>query len=236
MLKMDGTRVRLTSENVNFMLKEGLSCKEIAARCDVFEDAIEASLVRWLNQGRWPIEGDAAADRALLLRLVDLPHPSLAELLQQAVGTDDRRHLSLALEGGRSLIVSGLALARLVEAQQRLHLLTERSVAAARLVEIRGALAFRPLAGLQEQLLGAAVEIGTQPGRPPCRCRPTVVRQVDVMETIAIVIWYVNLLLMLLLRNDEGRPYRCAMPGGEGRHPPPGQPPGSARSPADSRR
>jgi hypothetical protein len=61
MLKMDGTRVRLTPENVNFMLKEGLSFKEIAARCDVFEDAIEASLVRWLNQGRWPIEGDAAA-------------------------------------------------------------------------------------------------------------------------------------------------------------------------------
>ena len=60
MLKMDGARVRLVPENVDDMLKEGLSFKEIAARCDVFEDAIDASLVRWLNQGRWPVEEDAA--------------------------------------------------------------------------------------------------------------------------------------------------------------------------------
>jgi hypothetical protein len=61
MLKMDGTRVRLTPENVHLMLKQGLSFKEIASRCDVFEDAIDASLVRWLNQGRWPIESDVAS-------------------------------------------------------------------------------------------------------------------------------------------------------------------------------
>jgi hypothetical protein len=61
MLKMDGSRVRLTPENVHYMLREGLTFKEIASRCDVFEDAIDASLVRWLNQGRWPIEGDVAA-------------------------------------------------------------------------------------------------------------------------------------------------------------------------------
>jgi hypothetical protein len=42
------------------MLKEGLTFKEIAARCDVFEDAIDASLVRWLNEGRWPIEEERA--------------------------------------------------------------------------------------------------------------------------------------------------------------------------------
>jgi hypothetical protein len=58
MLKMDGPRVRLVPENVDDMLKKGLSFKEIAARCDVFEDAIDASLIRWLNQGRWPVEGD----------------------------------------------------------------------------------------------------------------------------------------------------------------------------------
>ena len=58
MLKMDGSRVRLVPENVDDMLKQGLSFKEIAAQCDVFEDAIDASLVRWLNQGRWPVEGD----------------------------------------------------------------------------------------------------------------------------------------------------------------------------------
>jgi hypothetical protein len=56
MLKMDGSRVRLTPENVHVLLKQGLSFKEIASRCDVFEDAIDASLVRWLNQGRWPVE------------------------------------------------------------------------------------------------------------------------------------------------------------------------------------
>lgn len=61
MLKMEGSRVRLTPENVHRMLKQGLSFKEIAARCDVFEDAIDASLVRWLNQGRWPVEDDVAA-------------------------------------------------------------------------------------------------------------------------------------------------------------------------------
>jgi hypothetical protein len=61
MLKMDGSRVRLTPENVHYMLREGLTFKEIAARCDVFEDAIDASLVRWLNQGRWPIDRDVAA-------------------------------------------------------------------------------------------------------------------------------------------------------------------------------
>jgi hypothetical protein len=61
MLKMDGTRVRLTPENVHYMLKEGLTFKEIAAKCDVFEDAVDASLVRWLNQGRWPIEARVVA-------------------------------------------------------------------------------------------------------------------------------------------------------------------------------
>ncbi len=60
MLKMDGSRVRLTPENVDRLLKDGLSFKEIANRCDVFEDAIDASLVRWLNQGRWPVEDDTA--------------------------------------------------------------------------------------------------------------------------------------------------------------------------------
>lgn len=60
MLKMEGTRVRMTPENVHRMLKEGLTFKEIAARCEVFEDAIDASLVRWLNQGRWPIDEEAA--------------------------------------------------------------------------------------------------------------------------------------------------------------------------------
>ena len=54
MLKMDGSRAKLTPENVDRLLKDGLSFKEIANRCDVFEDAIDASLVRWLNQGRWP--------------------------------------------------------------------------------------------------------------------------------------------------------------------------------------
>ncbi|MDQ1284954.1 MAG: helix-turn-helix domain-containing protein [Pseudomonadota bacterium] len=61
MLKMDGSRVRLTPENVHTMLNQGLSFREIASRCDVFEDAIDASLVRWLNQGRWPIEDDVVA-------------------------------------------------------------------------------------------------------------------------------------------------------------------------------
>jgi transposase len=61
MLKMDGSRVRLTPENVHAMLNQGLSFREIASRCDVFEDAIDASLVRWLNQGRWPIEDVVAA-------------------------------------------------------------------------------------------------------------------------------------------------------------------------------
>ncbi len=61
MLKMDGGRVRMTPENVHRMLKEGLTFKEIAARCQVFEDAIDASLVRWLNEGRWPIEEDVQA-------------------------------------------------------------------------------------------------------------------------------------------------------------------------------
>lgn len=61
MLKMEGSRVKMTPENVHKMLKEGLSFKEIAARCDVFEDAIDAALVRWLNQGRWPVEDDVAA-------------------------------------------------------------------------------------------------------------------------------------------------------------------------------
>ncbi|MFC1836961.1 hypothetical protein ACFL2Q_19945 [Thermodesulfobacteriota bacterium] len=56
MFEMDGSRVRLTPDNVNRMLKQGLTFKEIAARCDVFEEAIDASLIRWLNQGRWPIE------------------------------------------------------------------------------------------------------------------------------------------------------------------------------------
>lgn len=56
MLKMEGHRVRMTPENVHVMLKQGLSFKEIAARCEVFEEAIDASLVRWLNEGRWPIE------------------------------------------------------------------------------------------------------------------------------------------------------------------------------------
>lgn len=61
MLEMEGYRVRMTPENIHFMLKQGLSFKEIASRCDVFEDAIDASLVRWLNQGRWPIEDDVVA-------------------------------------------------------------------------------------------------------------------------------------------------------------------------------
>jgi hypothetical protein len=61
MLKMEGTRVRMTPENVHHMLKQGMSFKEIAAKCDVFEDAIDASLVRWLNQGRWPVEDEVAA-------------------------------------------------------------------------------------------------------------------------------------------------------------------------------
>jgi hypothetical protein len=61
MLKMEGSRVRMTPENIDKMLKRGLSFKEIAARCDVFEDAIDASLMRWLNQGRWPVEHEAAA-------------------------------------------------------------------------------------------------------------------------------------------------------------------------------
>jgi len=56
MLKMEGSRVRLIPENVHQMLKQGLTFKEIAARCEVFEDAIDASLVRWLNEGRWPVE------------------------------------------------------------------------------------------------------------------------------------------------------------------------------------
>ncbi len=56
MLEMDGKRVRLTPKNVHTMLKEGLSFKEIASLCDVFEEAIDASLIRWLNEGRWPIE------------------------------------------------------------------------------------------------------------------------------------------------------------------------------------
>lgn len=56
MLDMDNGRVRMTPENVHLMLRQGLTFKEIAARCDVFEEAIDASLVRWLNQGRWPIE------------------------------------------------------------------------------------------------------------------------------------------------------------------------------------
>ncbi len=60
MLKMEGARVRMTPENVHQMLKEGLTFKEIAARCEVFEDAIDASLVRWLNQGRWPVEEEIA--------------------------------------------------------------------------------------------------------------------------------------------------------------------------------
>jgi hypothetical protein len=60
MLKMEGSRVRLVPENVDNLLKQGLSFKEIAAQCDVFEDAIDASLIRWLNQGRWPVEGDMA--------------------------------------------------------------------------------------------------------------------------------------------------------------------------------
>lgn len=61
MLKMEGARVRMTPENVHQMLKQGMSFKEIAARCEVFEDAIDASLIRWLNEGRWPIEEEAAA-------------------------------------------------------------------------------------------------------------------------------------------------------------------------------
>jgi uncharacterized protein (DUF433 family) len=61
MLKMEGHRVRMTPENVHQMLKQGLTFKEIAARCEVFEDAIDASLVRWLNQGRWPIEEELGA-------------------------------------------------------------------------------------------------------------------------------------------------------------------------------
>ncbi len=61
MLKMDGARVRMTPENVDYMLKQGMSFKEIAAKCDVFEDAIDASLMRWLNQGRWPVENEVAA-------------------------------------------------------------------------------------------------------------------------------------------------------------------------------
>jgi hypothetical protein len=56
MLEMDGARVRLTPQNVHRLLKDGLTFKEIASLCDVFEEAIDASLVRWLNQGRWPIE------------------------------------------------------------------------------------------------------------------------------------------------------------------------------------
>ncbi len=60
MLKMEGTRVRMTLKHSQHA-ERGLSFKEIAARCDVFEDAIDASLVRWLNQGRWPIEDDVAA-------------------------------------------------------------------------------------------------------------------------------------------------------------------------------
>ena len=51
----------MTPENVHQMLKQGLTFKEIAARCEVFEDAIDASLVRWLNQGRWPIEEELGA-------------------------------------------------------------------------------------------------------------------------------------------------------------------------------
>ena len=61
MLKMEGSRVRLIPENIHEMLEKGLTFKEIAARCDVFEEAIDAALVRWLNEGRWPIEDDVAA-------------------------------------------------------------------------------------------------------------------------------------------------------------------------------
>lgn len=61
MLQMDGARVRMTPHNVHHMLKQGMSFKEIASKCDVFEDAIDASLVRWLNQGRWPVEDDVVA-------------------------------------------------------------------------------------------------------------------------------------------------------------------------------
>lgn len=61
MFEMEGSRVRLTPRNVHIMLKQGLNFKEIAAKCDVFEEAIDASLVRWLNEGRWPVEEDVAA-------------------------------------------------------------------------------------------------------------------------------------------------------------------------------
>ncbi len=61
MLVMEGSRVRLTPENIRKMLDKGLTFKEIASRCDVFEEAIDAALMRWLNQGRWPIEDDVAA-------------------------------------------------------------------------------------------------------------------------------------------------------------------------------
>jgi hypothetical protein len=61
MLIMDGTRVRLTPDNVHKMLRKGLTFKEIASKCEVFEEAIDAALVRWLNEGRWPIEDDVAA-------------------------------------------------------------------------------------------------------------------------------------------------------------------------------
>ena len=61
MLKMEGPRVRMIPENIHNMLKQGLSFREIAARCEVFEDAIDASLMRWLNQGRWPIEDHVVA-------------------------------------------------------------------------------------------------------------------------------------------------------------------------------
>jgi uncharacterized protein (DUF433 family) len=61
MLIMDGTRVRLTPDNVHKMLRKGLTFKEIASKCEVFEEAIDAALVRWLNEGRWPVEDDVAA-------------------------------------------------------------------------------------------------------------------------------------------------------------------------------
>ncbi len=61
MLKMEGHRVRMIPENVHQMLRQGLTFKEIAARCEVFEEAIDASLMRWLNEGRWPIEGQMTA-------------------------------------------------------------------------------------------------------------------------------------------------------------------------------
>ncbi len=61
MLIMDGARVRLTPDNVHKMLRKGLTFKEIASKCEVFEEAIDAALVRWLNEGRWPIEDDVAA-------------------------------------------------------------------------------------------------------------------------------------------------------------------------------